>query len=424
MSDFARLWAGFTISRVGSQVTVLALPLAGVLLLGAGATETGLMLAARTAPSIVAALFIGVWVDRYARRPILVGTSIASAVVVGSVPVAWALGSLTLLQLYVVSFLAGLLWIATDLARGALLPTLVGRARLVGANSRLQASDAVASVAGPSLGGSLVQAIGAPLAMAVDAASFVVSAAFLASMRARETLRPREAGRHMRHEIADGLRWMRDHQILFRSTVAIALANIEWFAVQAVLVVYATRDLALSPAVLGIALAAIGPFSLVGAALAGPVIGRIGLGPVMILALLLEAVSRLILPFAAGSEAQAAAVLALTQALVGLTVPLWTVSSRTLQQAATPDHLLARVQSATYLVGFGVAPPAALGAGLLGDAIGLRPTLLIAGLIAVVAVLYLFFSSVRTFHSVPDTAASLRTDEVTPRSVDEQRAID
>jgi len=148
--EFNKLWAGFTISRVGSQVTVLALPLAAVLLLGAGATETGLLVAARTAPSIVAGLFIGVWVDRRPRKPILVGSSIANAVVIATVPIAAAFGSLSLAQLYVVSFLAGALSIATDLARGALLPTLVGRERLVATNSRLQGSDAVASVAGPT----------------------------------------------------------------------------------------------------------------------------------------------------------------------------------------------------------------------------------------------------------------------------------
>ena len=402
--DFLKLWSGFTIARVGSQITVLALPLTAVLLLGAGATETGLLVAARMAPSLLVGPFIGVWVDRVRRRPILVAADLGSATVIASIPVAAALGALGLAQLYVVAFLAGTFAVATDLARSALLPALVRRDQLVGANSRLQGSDAVAQVAGPSLGGSLVQVLSAPIAMAFDAASFLVSGVLIMAIRASETPHPRELGRSVWHEVTGGLRWVRGHSVLFRSIVAIALANVEWFAVQALLVVYATKELALSPALLGISLAAIGPFSLVGATLAGPLTSRWGLGPVMIVALLLEASSRLLLPFAGGPPIQAAAVLMLTQALVGLTVPLWSVTSRSLQQAVTPDRLLGRVGAASSLVQFGVAPPAALGAGILGDLIGLRPTLFLAGLVAVIAFVYLLASPVRSFRALPGHA--------------------
>ncbi|HEY7624498.1 MAG TPA: MFS transporter, partial [Candidatus Limnocylindria bacterium] len=345
--EFMKLWAGFTIARVGSQITVLALPLTAVLLLGAGATETGLLVAAQFAPSLLLGLFVGVWVDRLPRRPILIVSDIAAALVIGSVPLAAALGVLTLGQLYVVAFLGGLCSVATELARSAFVPSLVGRAYLVPANSRLQASNAVAQVAGPSLGGVLVQALTAPVAMLFDAAAFLVSAVLIASIRARETIRSADERAGVWREIADGLRWMRGHDVLFRSILAIALANIEWYAVQAVLVVYATRELGLTPALLGIAIAAIGPLSLIGAAVAGPLMTRFGLGPVMIAALFLETLSRLLLPIAGGDAFQAAAVLALSQALIGITVPLWIVSSQTLQQAVTPERLLGRVSAAT-----------------------------------------------------------------------------
>src|SRR6266436_31662 len=333
--DFIKLWTGFTIARVGSQITVLALPLTAVLLLGAGATETGLLVAAQMLPSIVAGLFIGVWVDRLPRRAIMIWSDIGSAIVIASVPLAAALSALSLTQLYVVSFLGGLF--------------------------------AVAQVAGPSLGGILVQALTAPIAMLWDAFGFIVSALFIASIRAPDAPRSRETERSVWHEITDGLRWVREQPIVFRCITAIALANIEWFAVQGVLVVYATRELGLSPALLGVALAVIGPLSLLGAALAGPLTARWGLGPVMIVALLLETLSRLLLPFAGGPPEQAAIVLGLSQALLGLTVPLWVVGSASLVQALTPDHLLGRVTSATRFIGFAVAPPAAFGAGVLGD---------------------------------------------------------
>lgn len=407
--EFRKLWAGYSIARVGSQVTVLALPLTAVLLLGASATETGLLVGARMAPSIVAGPFIGVWVDRVRKLPILVGAELAGAAVIGSIPVAAWLGLLGLTQLYVVAFLAGTLHVATDLARSALVPALVGRSQLVAANSRLQGSDAVAQVAGPSLGGSLVQALTAPVAMAVDALSFLVSAALLAVVRVHETPHPHETDRSFWQQVTEGLRFVRGNAIVLRSTLAIALANIEWFAVQAVLIVYATNDLGLSPALLGISIAAIGPLSVLGAAIVGPLTRRIGLGPVMVVALLLEAISRMLLPFAFGPPIVAAAFVMLTQALVGLTVPLWTVSSRTLIQSVTPDRLLGRVNAATYFVGFAVAPPAAIGAGLLADAIGLRPTLFIAGVIGVIAFVYLLASPVRTFRTIPH-GMSVHTD--------------
>jgi MFS family permease len=396
-SDFIKLWTGFTIARVGSQITVLALPLTAVLLLGAGATETGLLVAAQMAPSIVAGLFIGVWVDRLPRRPILIVSDVGSAIVIGSVPLAAALGTLSLAQLYVVSFLGGAFAVATDLARVAFVPALVGRGGLVAANSRLQASNAVAQVAGPSLGGILVQALTAPIAMLWDAVGFIVSALFIAAIRSPEAPRTREAERGVWREIVEGLRWMVHQPIVFRCITAIALANIEWFAVQAVLVVYATRDLGLSPALLGVSLAVIGPLSLLGAALAGPLTSRWGLGPVMIAALFLETLSRLLLPFAGGPPLQAATVVGLSQALLGLTVPLWVVSSITLQQSLTPEHLLGRVNSATRFVAFGVAPPAAFGAGVIADIVGIRTTLLASAVIAGVAFAYLLLSPVRQY---------------------------
>ena len=403
-ADFAKLWTGFTIATFGSQISVLALPLTAVLVLGAGATETGLLVAASMAPSLVLGLFVGAWVDRLPRRPILIGSDIGSAIVIGSVPAAAAFGALSLTQLYAVAFFAGAFRISTDLARSALVPSLVGRAQLVGANSRLQASSAVVQVAGPSLGGVLVQLLTAPIAMLFDGLTFLVSAAVLFTLRVREEVGPRDGSRSIWHEIAEGVRWMRGHDIVFRCVVAIALANIEWFAVQAILVVYATRELGLSPALLGLSIAAIGPLSLVGAMLAGPLTARFGLGQVMIGALFLEAVSRLVLPFATGTPVQAAIVVAASQALLGLTVPLWTVSSVSLTQSVTPERLLGRVNAASRFISFGVAPPAALLAGLLADGIGLRPTLFASGLVAVAAFMYLLFSPVRSFRLAPVTA--------------------
>lgn len=403
--EFLKLWSAYSVSRLGSQITVLALPLTAVLLLGAGATETGLLVAARTAGFAVPGPLLGVWVDRHRRKPLLLAANAASAMLIASIPIAAALHSLTIEQLYLVSYLAGVSAQVIDLSRQALMPGIVGRERLVAANGQMQISNAVTQVAGPSIGGALVQALTAPIAMAFDAASFVVSALVLALLRVRDVVHPRAEGSRWWHEVAEGMRFVSANDLLMRTVVAIALANIEWFAVQAVLVVYATDELRLPPALLGLALAAAGPAALIGAALAVPLASRYGLGPVMIAALLFEAVSRLLLPFIAGPALAAAVFLGTTQALVGLTEALWSVGLNTLRQSLTPDRLMGRVTAASNFVQWVVAPPAAIGAGILGDAIGLRPTLLVAGVIAVVALVYLASSTdVRKLRAAPVAA--------------------
>ena len=402
--EFLKLWSAFSVSSLGSQITVLALPLIAVLVLHAGATETGLLVAARTAGFAIPGPLLGVWVDRYRRKPLLLGANAASAVLIGFIPLAASFGALTMGQLYLISYLAGVSSQVTLLARQALMPTVVGRDRLVAANSATQGSAAVTQIAGPSLGGALVQALTAPIAIAFDALSFVVSFALLVTLRVDDVVHPRREGSRIWHEISEGFRFLRQQDVLFRSTVAITLANIEWFAVQAILVVYATAELRLSPALLGVALAASGPAALLGVALTAPLVSRFGLGRVLIGALVCEALSRLLLPFIAGPAITAAILLATTQALIGVMEALWNVGLSTLRQSVTPDRLLGRVGAAVNTIQWVVAPPAAIGAGILGDAIGLRPTLLLQGLIAVVAVVYLFASPIRAMRTAPQAA--------------------
>ena len=400
--EFLKLWSAYSISRLGSQITILAFPLTAVLVLGAGATETGFLVAARTLGFAIPGPLIGVWVDRHRRVPMLIGTNIASALLIGSVPLAATLGVLSMPQLYVVAYLAGVSGQITDLARQSIMTSVVPRDRLVAANSQMQGSNAVTQIAGPSIGGALVQALSAPLAIAFDAASFVIAIGLLVLLRVRETVHPRLEGARLWHEVAEGLRFLRGQDLLMRSVVAIALANIEWFAVQAVLIVYATDELHLSPAPLGLALAAAGPAAFVGAALTTPLVRRFGLGPVMIVALAFEAVSRLMLPFISGPVLTAAILLGATQALVGVTEALWSVGLVTLRQSLTPGRLLGRVTAASNTVQWIVAPPAAIGAGILADTIGFRPTLLLQGVIAVIAVIYLFASPIRSMRAVPE----------------------
>ena len=392
--EFLKVWAASSISAVGTQVTVLAVPLTAVLVFGAGPAETGVLTAAGVAPMLLLGLLAGAWVDRLPRRPVRIAADLASAMVIVTIPVASLLGVLRLEQLYVVAFLAGCCAVFARIAVTAMLPALVGRQNLLEANSMLITSFSVSQIIGPSLAGVLVQIMSPPLALLADVASFLISGVGFLRVRVSEPPAPSVARPGIRHEILEGLLWLRQEPILFRLTVSIGLANLAWYGVQAVVVVFATEELGLSPAMLGISLAAIGPTSLVGALVSARMARRLGLGPTLVISLTGEALSRVLLLVAGGPPLVAAITIGLSQALFGFIAPLWDVNSNSLRQTATPERLLGRVSAASSFVGVGMSPIGALLAGWIGQVAGTRIALLEATLVTLIAVLVLVWSPV------------------------------
>jgi len=402
--EFRKLWLGGLVSAVGSQVTALAVPLTAVLVFGAGPAETGLLTAAGFAPVLLFGLPAGAWIDRLRRRPVRIAADLGSAVLVGAIPAAAVLGVLRLEHLYLLTFLAGTCAVMARLAVSALLPTLVGRGQLLEANSALLTSFSLAQILGPSLAGVLVQVVAPPLALLADAASFLVSAACFGALREPPAPPRPTASANLLREIGEGLRWLRGDVVLFRLALSIGLANLAWYAVQAVVVPFATRDLALSPALLGLALAAAGPATLLGALLAAPAARRFGLGPTMVAALSGEALSRILLLLAGGPPMVAALTLALSQAVFGFIAPLWDVNANSLRGAVTPERLLGRVSAASVVIGGGSAPVGALLGGWVGEIAGPRAALLGAALVTFAAVACLLASPVpRVREALPRT---------------------
>jgi MFS family permease len=401
--EFFKFWLGGSISAIGNQVTILALPLTAVLLFGAGPAQTGLLTAAGSAPLVLFSLIAGAWVDRLPRRPVRITADLLSAVFIGSVPLAVVLGDLHMEYLYVVTFLAGTCAVWSRLTTSVMLPALAGRENLVEANSKMLGSFSFAQIAGPGLAGVLVQFLSAPLALIADATSFVISAACVWRVRLREAIAPAHARKSVWHEVLDGLVWLRRAPILFRLTLCIGLANLAWYGVQAVIVVYATRDLNLSPALLGLALGLMGPAALVGAMVAGPLARRFGIGPVLVAALSGEALSRVVLLVAGGPPLVAAACIGLAQVIFGFIATLWDVNANSLRQSATPTPLLGRVSAASTFVGVGMAPIGALLAGWIGEVAGPRVALFETAMVTLLAVVILVRSPV----------PSLRTESMT-----------
>jgi MFS family permease len=204
---FRILWTGHTVSLIGSQVTLLALPLVAVLSLRATPVQMGLLAAAGSLPALLVGLLVGVWVDRRRRRPLLVASDLGRGVLLLTIPAAALFGWLAIEGLYVVAFLIGSLGLVSGVAAQSFLPALVGRERLVEANSKLEVSRSAAEIAGPGLAGLLIQVVTAPLAIMVDAVSFLVSGLLIGCLRTPEPPpAPPAPGRRLRREIADGLR--------------------------------------------------------------------------------------------------------------------------------------------------------------------------------------------------------------------------
>lgn len=395
--DFLKLWTGQTVSLLGSQVSLLALPLTAALTLKASAAQMGVLQAVEYAPWLLVTLFAGVWVDRARRRPILIGADLGRAAALAIIPVAASLHVLRIDYLYGAAFLVGLCTVLFSVAYNAFLPSLIPRERLVEGNGKLSTSQSVAAIAGPGLGGALVQLITAPLAIAVDAASFGVSVLSLALIRTPEPVPAPPAQRQgVWRDIGDGLRFVRDTPLQRAIVGSAATLNLCLSIANAVYVLYVTRTLHVSPIILGVIYASAGPGGLLGAVASAHLSRRCGAGPTILGAVTLLGGAQVIAPLAGGSPATVAALLSAAGFVGGCAGVVYDVGTVSVQQAITPEHLLGRMNASTRFILVGIAPVGFLVGGTLGQVIGLRPTLLVGGVGTALAALWVVFSPLRT----------------------------
>ena len=402
--DFVILWTGQTISLVGSQVTFLALPLTAVLVLNATPAQMGFLTAAGALPSLLVGLFAGVWVDRRRRRPILIATDLGRAALLLLIPAAALLGVLRIEYLYAVAFLVGALGLFFEVAHHSFLPSLVGREQLVEGNSKLEISDSVAEIVGPGLAGGLVQLVTAPIAIAVDAISFLISALFLGLIRTPEpTPKPPDEQQNILGEAVDGLSLVSRNALL--RAIAGSMSTLHLFnsVLEAVFVLYVTRELGIGPGLLGLIFASGSVGFLIGALLPGWVTRRFGLGSGIIGGLLLVGLSDLLIPLVGGSVVMVVRILVLmaAQFFFGLGLTIFNIGQVSVRQAVTPDHLLGRMNATLSFIAAGSVPLGGLLGGGLGEMIGLRPTLVLAALGEMLAVLWLILSPIRSLREQP-----------------------
>jgi MFS family permease len=401
-SDFVKLWAGQTVSLMGTQITLFTMPLVAVLTLNATALQVGILNALRFVPVIALSVFAGVWLDRRKRRPVLVTCAVSSSLLIGLVPLASTFGWLSIGLLYVVTALVGTLNMVFDVGALSYVPFLVTREHLADGNSKLQASLAVAGISGPGLAGLLVGLITAPITLSADAVSYLFSACGLLSIRTPEP-EPDTSVPHgsVLSSIAEGFRAVFGTRLLWTLLTQTTLLNLFFGSYTTIFVVYAIRYLHLTPLKLGIALAA-GPLGgLFGALLAGRVRNALGLGKVMTLTTIGVSTFLLFLLVPHGASPVTVAILGAAQLAYGFSISMFNVNAITLRQTLTPPRLLGRMNATYRMMLFGAQPPGALLGGILAAVLGLRPALIIALVAMVSPMAWLFFAPVFRLTELP-----------------------
>jgi MFS family permease len=387
-AEFRKLWLGNLVSAFGTNLTNLALPLTAAVSLRASPVQMGALTAASLLPNLLFGLPAGVIVDRLPRRLIVVVADVGRALLLASIPAAALLGVLGMEQLYAVVFLAAVLDLFFDVAATSLVPLVLGRELLTDGNTALSLNNQVARVVGPSVGGVLVGVLSAPIAIALDAASFVVSAACLAAIRVAEPPARRALRAGWWAELIEGLGLVWRDPVL-RSIAGASVLGQLGGAVQAPLVVlFMARELGLPPTTLGVVFAAAGLGAVPGSFLARPFAAWLGQGRAVAAGTTLCVVGMLLTPLAAGPRPVLLTTLVAAQLMFGIGVSIYAINQLTLRQLAVPNHLQGRTNATRRFLMFGAAPLGAVASGYLAEAVGLRPGLLVGALLMAAALLW------------------------------------
>jgi MFS family permease len=394
---FVRVWTAATISIFGSLITRMALPFVAILVLSAGPIEVAVLRSLDLVAVLLVGLVAGAWVDRLRRRPVLIWADLGRAVLLLSLPLAFVLGMLTLWQLFAVTILTAVLTTFFDAADNAYLPSIVRQDDLVEANSSLAASGSAAEFTAFGISGFLIQALTAPIAILIDAVTFLVSAVLLASIRRPESPPPPVADRRpVVQEIREGVAIVARDPVLRALAIAQTSQAVLWGVFGATYLLFAFEDLDLGPAAIGLIAGAGGVGSLLGALAAGRATRRWGIGRTAIVALLLAAVGNALIPLAPAGMPLVAAAFLIAQQLIGdSAVTVYDITEQSVRQATVENRLLGRAASTFEVAAVTAQLVGTIGAGLVAEAFGLRVAVALAPLGAVVGAVVLWFSPVR-----------------------------
>jgi MFS family permease len=379
--DFVRLWAGQAASQFGAQASQVTLPLIAVVALGLGATQLGLLRAAQQVPILLFSLFVGVWVDRWRVRNLMVFADAGRALTLAAVPIAFALGVLGVPLLLTVAFLVGAFSVVFDIAYQACLTRLVERRQLAQGNSMLESTRSAAQIGGPALGGALVSLLSAPIAILASAFFFTLSFLAIKQIR-RNEVAPQDGEQQpgILKQIREGLHLMVGDASLRTIGISSALFQFSFAAMMTLYLLFLPRTLHLSSAELGLVLGALGPGALVGSMLSAKLPRRVGYGVVFVWSAVIADGVMICVPALRGAGVLTVVLLMAVNFVFGVFTQLVDVSTTVIRQAITPVGLQGRVVAALYFTGMGLTPLGSLLGGCLGDLVGLRAGLLVATL--------------------------------------------
>ncbi|TCO54264.1 MFS transporter [Actinocrispum wychmicini] len=405
--DFMKLWAAQSISLIGTQITALALPLTAILLLHATPIEVGVLATMQYLPFLLFCLPAGAIVDRLPRIPLLVVTDLCRAVLLIAVPVFGWLGGLSLAVLYPIAFLVGGLTVFFDVGHQSYLPSIVAGDQLVDGNTKLNLTYSVAQLAGPGLGGVLVQAFTAPVAILVDAVSYVSSAGLLRLIRHRDVRTADEPRgkivdpRELVSQTREGLRYVFRHAQIRPLAFATGISNFFYLfgMTGAIFTLYAVRELSLTPAQLGVVLLVGNVGAIAGSLIGGRLLRRWRFGPVMVTTVSAGAAATALM--AVATPANAMVVLAIGILVGEIGVMVYNIGQISLRQAVTPLDMQGRMNATVRFVNWGPIPVGAFLGGLAGQELGLHAVLWIATVGNMLPAVPLLLSKVGRMRTMP-----------------------
>ncbi|MGH3506449.1 MAG: MFS transporter, partial [Nocardioidaceae bacterium] len=404
---FRSYWAAQAVSQFGDRVTELALPIIAVVGLHASPTEVGILTAAVWAPYLIS-FFVGSWVDhRQHKRRLLVIADVLRAAVLLTIPAAALLGTVTYGQLLAVALLNGAGEVLFNTSSQPVFVSLVPRSQYIEANSRLSSTRSISYIAGPAVGGALIQVLTAPLALLVDALTFLCSARFLGRIPLREKApdragADRSAARQVWRSSVEGLRFITRHRYLRASLATATTVNFFTFLGTTLLVLFASRDLDLSAGQIGLAFGVGAVGALLGALLAPRLSSVLGAGRVIVIGSIVFPLALAVPVLANGPTWLGVTVLAAAEFVSGVGVMLFDVPLNSLQTSITPDAMRSRVAGAFSTINYGVRPIGAVTGGVLGSLLGIRPTLVIAAVGGAMCCLWLLASPIAKVRSLED----------------------
>jgi len=375
-ATYRRLWTSILVSSLGGQVTMLALPLTAAVLLHATPTQMGLLTAMEIVPFVLFSLPSGVWLDRVRKLPVYVGGEVALALTVASVPLAWALGVLTMPWMYVVAFALGTVFTTAGSAAQIVLTQVVPRERLVEAHAKNALAGSGAEVVGPGLAGLLIRLLGAPVALLIDGVMLLWSA-WILGIRVHER-RAAHADAHFWRDLQAGLRFVAGTRLLVALAAVVGCWQMFHQAAMVVNILFATRVLGLSEQQIGGCFVALGAGTVLASVFGNRLSRRIGPGPSLPLAIAVCGAGWLLLAFAP-ADAWGVAAFAFMLFMFGVGAVLIFINFLAMRQAVTPEPLLGRMTSTMRWLILLPAGPGALIGGWLGEHVGLRAALAFAG---------------------------------------------